>query len=111
MMKWVYRLGLPTLLLAGLLVGLLAVSQSWAAPRQTNLPISAFNTVRMESDSFGLHWHVYASGGEPVASTNYQLHSTLGQPVTGNMDSPSFTHRAGYWQEWLYRLFLPFLEK
>jgi hypothetical protein len=61
----------------------------------------------MESESYGLEWNVTASGGSSITSSSYRLSSTIGQPVTGDFNSPSFEHRAGYWQEWLYRLLMP----
>ena len=66
-----------------------------------------FNTVQMSSASFGLDWNVAAGGGSTITSSHYRLSSTIGQPVIGNFSSPSFAHHAGYWQQWVYRLFLP----
>jgi hypothetical protein len=65
----------------------------------------------MDSDNFGLYWNVVASGGGTISSAHFRLSSTIGQPVIGNFDSVHFEHRAGFWQEWIYRIFLPIITK
>ena len=70
-----------------------------------------FNTVQMESASFGLRWDVTASGGSTISSSQYRLSSTIGQPVVGHFSSPNFSHGAGYWSVRLYRLLLPIIRR
>lgn len=46
---------------------------------------------------FDLHWHVIASGGEPVSSASYEMHHTIGQPVRGAAQGNGFLVGSGYW--------------
>jgi hypothetical protein len=100
------------LLLVAVLVGgaLVAFAQPATVGNAVVTEIK-LNNVQMGSDSYSLEWNVAASGGGRITSSSYRLSSTIGQPVTGNFSSPSYTHRAGYWQEWIYRLLLPIVRR
>lgn len=98
-------------LLVALAGSLLAVMSHAASEENAAVARIEFNAVQMESDHFALRWNVAASGGGQLDSPHFHLSSTLGQPVIGNFSSPNFRHRAGYWQEWLYRLFLPLIQR
>jgi hypothetical protein len=63
--------------------------------------------VRMGSEHFSLNWNVLAHGGNTMRSSHFRLSSTLGQAVIGRSDSAHFGHRAGYWQNFPYRVYLP----
>lgn len=106
--RWLFRIGV-LLLLVAVAAGVLAAGAQATPEEKPAVTQIEFNAVQMESDHFALYWNVAASGGGRLTSANYQLSSTIGQPVIGNFSSPSFTHRAGYWQEWVYRVFLPFI--
>lgn len=54
-------------------------------------------TGLMASASYGIPWSVLAAGGTDVASSNYRLEATLGQPLIGGAGSESFRISAGYW--------------
>jgi len=64
-------------------------------------------SAEMRSNSFGLQWSVAASGGSTMESAHFRLSSTMGQPVAGTFDGDHFSHRAGFWQPWFYRVYLP----
>jgi hypothetical protein len=103
-------LRLVALLLVAVLVGTVLVTLTLrAASANTTVTEINFNNVQMGSDSYGLEWNVTASGGSSITSSSYRLSSTIGQPAAANFASPSFEHRAGYWQEWIYRLLLPII--
>jgi hypothetical protein len=67
----------------------------------------ATDQMRMVSDHFSLNWDVLANGGNTMGSSHFRLSSTLGQPAIGNASSPHFELRAGYWQNFFYRVYLP----
>ena len=97
------------LLLAVVTAGVVAAGAEAMPGQQPAVSEFVFDAVQMESEHFALRWNVAASGGGEIVSANYQLSSTIGQPVIGNSSSTSFKHRAGYWQEWIFRIFLPFI--
>ena len=49
------------------------------------------------STNYGLRWHVIGDGGGHMASTNYAVNSTLGQPAIGPATSTGYRLGAGYW--------------
>ena len=97
------------LLIAAFLVGrgLIVTAQDEPLPTA----IGDINLTSMDSDHFALYWNVAASGGGTISSAHFRLSSTIGQPVIGNFDSAHFEHHAGFWQEWIYRIFLPIIAK
>lgn len=82
-----------------------------AQDEQLPTTIGDINLTPMVSDHFALYWNVSASGGGTISSAHFRLSSTIGQPVIGNFDSAHFEHRAGFWQELIYRIFLPIISK
>jgi len=102
-------LGLGALALGLVALGLLGRA-ALAQQTHTQPDPGAFGAW-MSSDHFALNWNVAAAGGGVISSDHFRVHSTLGQPVVGNSSSASFAHHAGYWQEFIYRIFLPLLLK
>ena len=80
-----------------------------AQDEQLPTAIGDSSMTPMDSDHFALYWSAAASGGGTISSAHYRLSSTIGQPVIGNFDSAHFGHRAGFWQEAIYRIFLPII--
>lgn len=88
------------------LVGFLG-SQAASAQPTTLAEAGPFNMVQMGSTNYGLDWNVVGMGGGEIASTHYQIRSTIGQPAIGRVDSTHFGNHAGYWQNFTYKIFLP----
>ena len=97
------------LLIAAFLIGrgMIVTAQDGQLPTA----IEDSSLAPMDSDNFALYWNVAASGGGTISSAHFRLSSTIGQPVIGNFDSAHFEHRAGFWQELIYRIFLPIMTK
>lgn len=99
--------------LAVLFLGLMSFAyvDSRALARDTSVADSSLgpNLVRIGSDHFRLDWNVSATGGGSASSSHFGLASTTGQPVIGNSSSTHFGHRAGYWQTFEYRVYLPLI--
>ena len=100
--------------LVALVVGLASLayldSRALAQEAHAANPVSSglgFNRVNMGSAHFGLDWNVLANGGNTMNSSHFRLSSTLGQAVIGVSDGTHFQNRAGYWQGFLYRIYLP----
>lgn len=108
MKKWLFRIGLFILLMI-LVYGLsnmLAQPQPVAA---SELPQTGIQAAPMQSEHFAINWSVIGAGGGEMSSSNYQLNTTVGQPITGNSSSTTFAHHAGYWQNWFFNIFLPLI--
>ncbi len=109
-------LGLGALVLGLVGLGLLgreALAQVERAPRAlVSAGGPALNQqTQVSSEHFGLNWNVGASGGNSMSSAHFGLASTTGQAAIGNSSSANFAHRAGFWQEFLHRILLPFIAK
>ncbi len=65
----------------------------------------------MNSTNYSLAWNVIGQGGGKISSPHYKVNSTIGQPAVGNLSSPSFKLHTGFWQNFLYKLFLPLLTR
>jgi len=102
-------LGLGALALGLVALGLLG-REALAQQTQAQPGPGAFGAW-MSSDHFALNWNVAAAGGGVISSDHFRIASTLGQPVIGNSGSANFEHHAGYWQTWVYRIFLPLVLK
>ena len=50
----------------------------------------------MVSTNYDLSWHVNGGGGNPMSSTNYRMHGTVGQ-IIGVSESANYRLEAGYW--------------
>jgi len=87
--------------------GMIATAQDEQLPTT----IGDINLASMDSEHFALYWNVSANGGGRVSSAHFRLSSTIGQPIIGNFDSAHFEHRAGFWQELIYRVYLPLITK
>ena len=100
---------IPLLLLATFLIGrgMIVTAQDGQVPAA----VGDSSMTAMDSDNFALYWNVSASGGGTISSTNFRLSSTIGQPVIGNFNSAEYEHRAGFWQELIFRIFLPIITK
>jgi hypothetical protein len=75
-------------------------------------PAAQANTLTgppLGSPHFQLDWNVAADGGGTVASTHYQVSSTIGQPATGISGSSNFEVCSGFWCKVLafFELYLP----
>ncbi|MBN2002255.1 MAG: hypothetical protein JXA21_02765 [Anaerolineae bacterium] len=70
-------------------------------------PLAA--TSGMGSAHFGLDWDVIGNGGAKMASTHFQMASTVGQAAAGNISSGHFAAHIGYWQNLTaaYPVYLP----
>jgi len=59
---------------------------------------------------YALTWSSLDGGGSiHGAETGYALSGTLSQPDALTWSSAHYRLQGGFWQEWLHRLFLPFL--
>lgn len=99
----------------GALVLLTAVTLSllWQGQRVAaapEAPASIYQT-QLSSANYGLNWNVAATGGGTISSANYQLTSTIGQPTAAVSSGANYEVRSGFWQEFIYRLFLPLIQK
>ena len=101
---------------AAVLLTAVALSLFWQGQRaaaQTaapEAPASIYQT-QLSSTHYALNWNVAASGGGTISSTSYQLSSTIGQPTTSVSSGASYEVRSGFWQEFIYKLFLPLIQK
>lgn len=59
----------------------------------------AGGTMAMSSDNFRLDWFVplTAGGGHSAGSSNYIMHTTVGQTVIGHTESANYQTGFGYW--------------
>jgi hypothetical protein len=101
-----FSIAMALFLCGGLLTtAVVMVAPSYSA--DTPIVPADLNAVHMTSDHFALNWYVAGAGGGTIDSPNYQLSSTIGQPVIGRFEGTQFNHRAGFWQEFIEQLFLP----
>ena len=108
--RWV----LIGLLVAGvLLVGVVWILSGNAARAQNAGPRGpgSMQGVQMGSAHFRLDWHVIGSGGGELSSTHFRLRHTIGQAAIGDQESTNFKNHAGYWQEFIFRVYLPAILK
>ncbi|MCS7179351.1 MAG: hypothetical protein RML46_05905 [Anaerolineae bacterium] len=97
-------LALAALLAGGLLVVLISpLARAQASPAPGPLTVGP----AMSSANFRISWDVVASGGGRMSSANFHLHTTIGQPAIGWKASANFSEHTGYWQIFLFRVFLP----
>jgi hypothetical protein len=96
-------------LAATLGVGMTVALVTGAAEAQTPPPEESITgqLLQLASDHFGLAWNVVAGGGDVMASDHFRIQSTIGQPATGWVEGTSFKVHAGYWQTFVYRVYLP----
>lgn len=101
--------GFLVLALAALLVGGVVVAFIGPLARAQASPAPGPLTVgpAMSSANFRIEWDVVASGGGRMSSANFRLHTTIGQPAIGWKASANFREHTGYWQIFLFRVFLP----
>ena len=99
-------------LVAGLIFGLVfnQITVFAQAPPQATA-LNNLLQAKSSSAHFALSWDVAAAGGGQTSSTHFKLISTIGQPVVGNSSSTHFSHHAGFWQNFLYKVFLPLLTR
>jgi hypothetical protein len=105
-----------TVWLVMLVVGLGALSflDGWAMDRETGMlsgkvtsQSQGMDQARMISEHFNMNRDVLTYGGNTMSSSHFGLSGTVGQSVIGNTESPHFRLRAGYWQNFYYRIYLP----
>ena len=72
----------------------------------------------MFSTNFSLDWFVPLTAGESgvASSSNYVMHTTIGQTVIGQSASSSYRIGLGYWSRWSaflqgYEVYLPMILK
>ena len=63
------------------------------------LAFLGISAVKAQERSFTLPWSVIGSGGMGGTADGYTIHSTLGQPVAGAVDSGSYHLTSGFWTE------------
>jgi hypothetical protein len=109
------RVLLTVLGLGALILGVLALATAGRvalaqgdSPPDGDVGISG---APISSAHFALNWNVSAPGGSSMTSTHFRLSSTAGQSVVGRSTSTHFGHRAGFWQEFIYRIWLPLILK
>ena len=49
------------------------------------------------AQNYQIDWYVIASGGGEMASANYGVNGTIGQPIAGRSSSPNYTVESGFW--------------
>ncbi len=54
-------------------------------------------TVSASAQNYSVDWYVIASGGGEMASANYGVNGTIGQPFTGSSSSANYTIESGFW--------------
>ena len=54
-------------------------------------------SVSIFAQNYQVDWYVIASGGGVMASTNYGVSGTIGQPITGRSQSTNYTVESGFW--------------
>jgi hypothetical protein len=60
--------------------------------------ISAVSAAMLHAQGQKISWSVIGSGGAiNVASGQYRISATLGQPAVGNVNAGSFRHFIGFW--------------
>jgi hypothetical protein len=85
---WILAVVLATLLLGGALL--------MTRPSQAQ-----------SSTSYAVEWNVFGGGLGEMSSTSYRLNATMGQALTGWFEGTNYKVHAGYWQNFVYRVFLP----
>jgi hypothetical protein len=63
----------------------------------------------MQSAHFSIAWDVIGQGGGETSSPHFNVTSTVGQSAAGNTSSTSFKNHAGFWLNWIRKLFLPLI--
>ena len=95
------------LALVGLLAGGVALVLTHSAVQAQSSQSDGERGIQMSSPHFNLYWNVVGNGGGQIASAHFRVHSTIGQPAIGWKQSTSFKEHTGYWQPFLYRIYLP----
>lgn len=67
--------------------------------------------AEMQSTNFSISWDVIGQGGGITNSTHFIVTGTIGQPATGNTSSTSFNTHAGFWQNFIRKIFLPLITR
>jgi ABC-type glycerol-3-phosphate transport system substrate-binding protein len=69
--------------------------------------------LAQSSASYNLEWHVIGGGGQPVASANYAVNSTVGQGAASPpySASSSYVVSGGYWFIETHQIYLPLVTK
>ncbi len=98
------------------LLAVVTLSLLWQGQRaaaQTAAPEAPFSIyqTQLSSANYALNWNVAATGGGTISSASYKLTSTIGQPTTAVSSGANYEVRSGFWQEFIYRLFLPLIQK
>lgn len=93
-----------------LLTNQLVLAQALQSPDAKNTEKPTM-LADMNSDNFSLQWNVVGQGGGITTSTNFKVHSTIGQPAVGNTTSTSFKLHTGFWQKFILKVFLPLLTR
>lgn len=71
------------------------------------------SVLAMSSPNYAIEWMVPLSGsGGAASSTNYAVHTTVGQTAIQSSHSPGFQAGLGFWyafQDLIYDLFMPLI--
>jgi hypothetical protein len=108
-----HKLALVLVMAAVLGLGVLVVLLGGPAEAQTRPMVGSESARKLEFGSahFGLDWNVLGSGGGEMSSTNFRLRSTIGQSAIGRQESAHFKNHAGYWQTFIFRVYIPLVLK
>ena len=54
-------------------------------------------SLNQVSAQYHIGHSVFGNGSAKIASTNYNINCTVGQPITGNCDETSYINKIGFW--------------
>ena len=63
------------------------------------------------SANYAVEWNVLSGALGEMSSSSYRLNATVGQTMAGWFSGPSYEVHAGYWQTFIYRVYLPVVLK
>ena len=63
----------------------------------TCLLLLAAGALALSSDNHAINWRVIGGGGGSVQSANYEVNTTIGQPLVGLKASTNYRLGSGYW--------------
>lgn len=94
-------------------VSLVFLGQGPWAVAQTAVPEAppSFYQTQLASTNYALNWNVAATGGGTISSTSYKVTSTIGQPTAVSSSSTNYEVQSGFWQKFIYRIFLPLIRR
>jgi hypothetical protein len=59
------------------------------------------------STNHAVEWNVLSGALGQMSSSSYRLNATVGQTMTGWFSGASYEVHAGYWQNFIHRVYLP----